>query len=337
MPHSNKDYIVFLGAEPEVVESLRPALEQEGYEPLVATGTGEALRLCREYHPKVILPDITSPLSRKELVEFLGDFKRLGFGNIGIVLLTKNDMPECQELKGIRYVREPYLTHDLVCAIKEVEEIILLKDERDMFLDQLTEYAKGLERMVKEQTSELVSANERLHQLSVTDDLTGVNNRRYFFQRLGEEMNQTIRYGHTISVMILDLDDFKNINDVMGHIVGDAVLREFASLLRNKLRKGETVSRYGGEEFAVILPHVKADDALRAAEAVRKKVESTIFSCSGQGIPVTVSIGVAELDSRLKDPDEVLQRADKALYKAKSEGKNRACIWPCKTAKRRSR
>ncbi|NIT03471.1 diguanylate cyclase, partial [Candidatus Saccharibacteria bacterium] len=88
--------------------------------------------------------------------------------------------------------------------------------------------------------------------------------------------------------MIMDLDNFKNINDCMGHMVGDDVLREFTSLLKRKLRKGETVARYGGEEFAVILPHVKGSDALKAAEAVRKTVESAEFSCSYEGITVTV-------------------------------------------------
>lgn len=328
MVEAEKAYVVFLDTEQDVVDSLKPALVREGYSPLVASDPAEALRLCEQYKPTVLLPDVTEPWSKHEFVEFISMFKDSSFGNIGIVLLTRENAPECEELKGIRFVREPYITADIVCAIKEAEEIVLLKEERDMFLDQLSEYAEGLERMVEEQTSELVTANERLRKLSVTDDLTGVHNRRYFFERLDQEINQTIRYGHPLSVMILDLDNFKNINDCMGHMVGDAVLREFAKLLKNKLRKGETVARYGGEEFAVILPHVVGNDALKAAEAVRKRVESAEFSCSKEGIPMTVSIGVAELDSAIRDPDEVLQRADKALYEAKRQGKNKVCLWP---------
>lgn len=323
-----KDYIIFLDTEQDVIESLRPILEKEGYEPLSADNPEEALNLCRKYRPKVLLPDISKPRTRHELVEFIDRFRESKGENIGIVLLTNNSAPECEELKGIRYVREPFLIDDLICAIKEVEQIVLLKDERDMFLEQVSEYAKGLEKMVYEQTRELTATNERLRELSITDDLTGAYNRRYFFERLEQEINQTIRYGHSLSAMIMDLDNFKSINDCMGHMVGDDVLREFSTLLKKKLRKGETVARYGGEEFAVILPHVTGKDALKAAEAVRKTVESAEFSCSHEGINVTVSIGVAELDSEIKDPDELIARADKALYEAKKQGKNKACIWP---------
>ncbi len=325
--HPDKTYIVFLDARQAVIDTLKPALEKEGYCPLAAQGPEEALNLCRKYKPRVLLPDVSEPLSTQELIEFISIFKESSIGNMGVVLLTKNTAPECEDLKGIRYVREPYLIEDILCAIKEAEEMMLLKDERDMFLDQLTEYAKGLEKMVQEQTSELVAANERLRHLSATDDLTGVHNRRYFFERLEQEINQTIRYGHSLSVMILDIDNFKNVNDCMGHLAGDEVLREFATLLKQKLRKGETVARYGGEEFAVILPHVVGSSALKAAEAVRKRVEDAEFSCSSQGIQTTISIGVAELGI-IKDPDEVLQRADKALYEAKRRGKNRVCLWP---------
>jgi len=327
-PQTRKVHLVFLDTRQDVLDSLAPALEQKGYCALAARGPEEALQFCKEYRPRVLLPDVTEPRRTHELLEFISLFKDPTLGNIGIVLLTKNSAPECDELRGIRYVREPYLMEDILCAIKEVEEIVHLREERDMFLEQLTEYAEGLEKMVREQTAELVAANERLRHLSMTDDLTGVRNRRYFFERLEQEINQTMRYGHSLSVMILDLDNFKSVNDRMGHLAGDAVLREFASLLKNKLRKGETVARYGGEEFAVILPHVVGPDALKAAEAVRKRVEVSEFSCSAHGIALTASIGVAELDADIKDPDEVLGRADRALYEAKRTGKNRACLWP---------
>lgn len=325
---SEKDYVIFLDTEQNIIDSLRPILEKEGYAPLSANDPEEAMRLCQEFKPKVLLPDISKARTRRELVEFIERFRKSKGENIGVVLLTDSSAPECEELRGIRYVREPFIADDIICAIKEVEQIVLLKDERDMFLEQVSEYAKGLERMVQEQTKELTVTNERLRELSITDDLTGAYNRRYFFERLEQEINQTIRYGHSLSVMIMDLDNFKNINDCMGHMVGDDVLREFTSLLKRKLRKGETLARYGGEEFAVILPHVKGREALKAAEAVRKTVEFAEFSCSYEGITVTVSIGVAELDSEIKDPEELIARADKALYEAKKQGKNKAFIWP---------
>ncbi len=327
-PSLDKAYIVFLDAEQGVIDALRPALEKEGYEPLAAADPEDALHLCQKYKPRVLLPDISKPDTSRQLLEFINKYKKANGENIGIVLLAKNNVPECEELKGIRYIREPYLSDDLVCALREAEEIVLLKDERDMFLEQLTEYSRGLEKMVEEQTLELTIANKSLKRLSVTDDLTGIYNRRYFFDRLGQEINQTQRYGHPLSVIILDLDNFKSVNDCMGHQAGDDVLREFSTLLKNKLRKGETAARYGGEEFAVILPHVNGSDSLKAAEAVRRTVESAEFSCSHAGVKISVSIGVAELDESLRDPDEVIARADKALYEAKRQGKNRVSPWP---------
>jgi diguanylate cyclase (GGDEF)-like protein len=327
-PASREDYIIFLDTNPDVIESLTPTLKSAGYEILASNSLEEALSLCRKFRPKLLLPDISKPGASKRLLDFISQFQESTGENIGIVLITKNSVPECEELKGIRYVREPFLNDDLICAIREAEEIVLIKEERDMFLAQVTEYAKGLEKMVQEQTSELTNTNIMLRTLSITDDLTGVYNRRYFFERLEEEISQTIRYGHPLAAMIMDLDNFKNINDCMGHMVGDDVLREFASLIKRNLRKGETVARYGGEEFAVILPHVKGIEALKAAEIVRKTVESAEFSCSQEGINVTVSIGVAELDNEIKDADELIARADKALYEAKKQGKNKACIWP---------
>lgn len=327
------DYVMFLDAEEQTVDLLRPALENEGYHLLNANSPDEALRLCQSFRPKVILPDLSRERTKHELMEFIGCFRESMDENIGIILLTNNSAPECKELRGIRYVREPFLQDDLVCALKEVEQIVLLKDERDMLLEQVTEYAKGLEKMVYDQTKELKTANEKLRELSITDDLTGLYNRRYFFERLDEEINQSIRYYQSLSVMIMDLDNFKAINDCMGHMVGDDVLREFANLLKEKLRKGETVARYGGEEFSVILPHVGSEGALKAARCIRKVVEAAEFSCSPEGIKVTVSIGVAELDSGIKDPDEVLARADKALYEAKRLGKNTAYLWPTQEKK----
>jgi diguanylate cyclase (GGDEF)-like protein len=327
-PTMDKDYIVFLDTEQGVIDALRPVLEKEGYEPLAAADPEDALHLCQKYRPKVLLPDISKPDTSRHLLNFIKKYKEANGENIGIVLLSKNSVPECEELKGIRYVREPYLSDDLVCAIREAEDIVLLKDERDMFLEQLTDYAKGLAKMVEEQTMELTIANKSLKRLSVTDDLTGIYNRRYFFDRLGQEINQTRRYEHPLSVMILDLDNFKSVNDCMGHQAGDDVLREFATLLKGKLRNGETAARYGGEEFAVILPHVSGSDALKAAEVVRKTVESAEFSCSQAGIRIRVSIGVAELDEGLRDPDEIIARADLALYEAKRQGKNKVSKWP---------
>ncbi len=317
--------IVIVGKPSGKIDYIKPALEEEDYEVITVSGVVDALRECITFRPSTVLFDAGKHRQANDLAT---KYKMATGENIGIVFLTDQKVPDCQEPRGVRYVREPFIKGDLICAIREAEEVVSLKDERDMFLEQLAEYSKGLEQMVEEQTKELTEANIRLRELSVVDDLTGIRNRRYFFERLAQELNQTVRYGHPLSIMIMDLDDFKVVNDRSGHLAGDALLRDFANLVSKRLRRGETLARYGGEEFAVILPHVQIDGAMKAAEAIRVQVEEAVFSCSDTNHKITVSIGVAELDKDIKDPEEIVGRADRALYAAKNAGKNRVASWP---------
>ncbi|MFA4830095.1 MAG: diguanylate cyclase [Thermodesulfovibrionales bacterium] len=318
--------ILLLEGEEHLAESVKLTLESNGYDTLISEDTEKGIALCNKFKPGIILLDMTMNGS----TDFIKKVRELDNENVEIILFMSQDAPYCPDLGALRYLRKPFEIEDLICSIKEAEDKLGLRDERNRFLIKLMEYSEGLEKLVEKKTAELTSANERLRALSVTDDLTGAYNRRYFFERLEEGVNQATRYGLKLSVIILDIDNFKSINDCMGHLTGDLVLREFTALLKNNFRKGETVARYGGEEFAVILPNTDEAGGLKAAEIMRKKVESKVFQTGTETINITVSIGVAEFNNGIKDLDDVIVRADMALYRAKNAGKNMVSSLPGK-------
>jgi diguanylate cyclase (GGDEF)-like protein/PAS domain S-box-containing protein len=163
-----------------------------------------------------------------------------------------------------------------------------------------------------------VTSKKELERLSITDKLTGLNNRLKLDQVLRYELSQFQRYGTSFSVILMDLDDFKKVNDTYGHITGDKVLIKLADILRENVRDSDTCGRWGGEEFLIIVPKANEEEAAHVAEKLRKNIEEEKFSIEK---PVTASVGVAciEADSSIT---KLLSNADKALYKAKKSGKN---------------
>lgn len=172
--------------------------------------------------------------------------------------------------------------------------------------------------------AELREKNATLARLSTTDVVTGLRNRRYVTEFLSLEVLRSVRYRTLLSVMLLDVDYFKRVNDVHGHRVGDAVLQVVADTLRGGLRATDLAGRYGGEEFLVVLPQTGLAGAVMLAERVRGAIEATAIEV-GAPVPlsVTVSIGVAELDESARSAEQLVERADAALYAAKDAGRNR--------------
>ena len=164
---------------------------------------------------------------------------------------------------------------------------------------------------------------EEIYRLTIVDGLTQVNNKRYFVEFLEREMGRCHRYGRALSLLMFDIDHFKQINDSQGHLAGDQVLRELAQLVKQRIRKEECFARYGGEEFSVVLPESGPDKARTFAEKIRKMVEDHPFAFEGKPISVTVSIGVADLSSDMTEPLQFIKVADANLYKAKKGGRNR--------------
>lgn len=181
----------------------------------------------------------------------------------------------------------------------------------------------NLERTVKERTKELSEANARLERLAVTDGLTGLFNHRRFQEALHSELLRCERHKRPLAVLMLDVDFFKKVNDSMGHPAGDELLRRLAEVLAEDLRQTDLISRYGGEEFAVLLPETTKAEAMQVAERMREAVEQQINENNAWTQRITVSVGVATFPEDAQTAEALLEAADQALYVAKRQGRNR--------------
>lgn len=166
--------------------------------------------------------------------------------------------------------------------------------------------------------------NAFLFEMTNTDLMTRLKMRHYFLTILGETMHRARSSGEPLSIAMLDLDNFKHLNDNYGHLFGDEVLQTVSALLLSKIRQTDLAARYGGEEFIILLPATAADKAVEVSERIRMGVEALQFSSKGEQITVTLSIGVVQFEPlRDESTDGIIERADRALYKAKGAGKNR--------------
>lgn len=178
------------------------------------------------------------------------------------------------------------------------------------------------------QTTDAIKRNCELEHESITDPLMGICNRRYMKIRLQSEFQRAERYRHPLSIIMLDIDHFKKVNDGWGHLVGDTVLRRLAEVVVATVRDSDVVCRYGGEEILIILPHTERQAAVTVAENLRAKIESTEIVTEGMGgtsatIRVTASLGVSAICSEIDSVHGLMGQADKALYFAKKQGRNR--------------
>lgn len=165
--------------------------------------------------------------------------------------------------------------------------------------------------------------HDEIYRMTTVDGLTQVFNRRYFEDAIEREFSRSRRYQRPLSLVLLDIDFFKKINDSFGHLAGDAVLKEVARVIRTRTRREDVLARYGGEEFALLLPEIETKGAQQLAEKVRKLVEKHEFVFDGERIPVTISAGVATVQKKGEEPTELVRRADEKLYEAKTAGRNR--------------
>jgi two-component system cell cycle response regulator len=166
--------------------------------------------------------------------------------------------------------------------------------------------------------------HEEIYRLTIIDALTDIHNKRYLLEFLDRELARSARYHRPLALIMFDLDHFKTINDDLGHLGGDFILRELAACVKSSIRKEELFARYGGEEFCVVLPETPRDGAMIVAERLRGLVEKHVFQYEGKCMTVSVSVGVATTggDEALT-PNELIRQADDLLYQAKEQGRNR--------------
>jgi diguanylate cyclase (GGDEF)-like protein len=175
---------------------------------------------------------------------------------------------------------------------------------------------------------ELKSANEKLRHAAFHDSLTGLYNRQYFKEAIEREILRSDRYGHPLSLVLLDLDQFKTVNDTYGHHCGDVVLKTVGQMIVNGTRRSDIVVRYGGEEFAILLPETALANAVTKAEACRALIGATQMEADGHRVRLTISAGVATWNpAQPVTADELIKAADQALYLSKRQGRNRITVW----------
>ena len=291
------------------VELLRVRLEAWGYQVDTAQDGQQALERIQASPPDLILLDVMMPeVDGNEVARRVKQNPALPF--IPIIMQTALDSTE-SKVEGLEAGADDYIT-------KPIEFAELKARLRSMLR------IKRLQEELEERERELLEANERLRHMSRTDALTGLENRRSIERHLDSMFAHGVRLGEPLACVMSDLDRFKSVNDEYGHHAGDAVLRQFAAIVKKAAREIDVAGRFGGEEFIVLLPGTVLDAAVTFAERLRKDVEAHTFVYEGGSIRRTASFGVAAWPHpKVRDCDAIVRAADDALYVAKETGRNK--------------
>ena len=293
--------ILVVDDEAPIIHFLKEVLEEAGYEVTQASTTREAMERLSTRTFDVLITDILMPGSNGlELARFSAKTY-----DTDIIMMTGYAEEFTYELAvehgATDFLVKPLRPRETLLRVKRVLRERALKKDR--------------ERMIRS-----------LEEMAITDALTGLYNSRHFYGRIEIEVSSAGRYGTPLSLLMLDIDDFKEYNDTFGHLEGDGVLVRIGEVFQECLRKSDSAYRYGGEEFALILSRTRTPEAVAVAQRIREKIEASELSPSpGPSIRITASIGVAEHRPGEAAAD-FIRRADQALYESKRQGKNRVTI-----------
>jgi two-component system, cell cycle response regulator len=291
------------------IELLRARLDSWGFATDSAADGEQALQRIQQSPPDLILLDVMMPkIDGIEVARRVKGDRSLPF--IPIIMQTALDATE-NKVEGLEAGADDYITKPIDFAELKARVNSMLRIKR-------------LQDALEERERQLLEANERLRHMSQTDALTGLDNRRHLEERIDEMFEHARRLNEPFACVMCDLDRFKSVNDTYGHQAGDAVLKQFARILRHEVREIDRVGRYGGEEFMLLLPGTVLDAAVTFAERVRKEVEGHTFTFEGTQICRTASFGVSAWPHpRISNCDVLVRAADDALYVAKETGRNR--------------
>jgi two-component system, cell cycle response regulator len=304
IPTAPTPRVLIVDDDPLMAEHLKQLVTHAGFEARTVGSGAAALAAMRKKFAAIVITDLHMPdMDGLTLCRTLRD--ELFDSYIYVVLLTAQDA-EPDVLAGLEAGADDYLSKrsssaQLIARLRTARRILTLEH--------------SLRAVIQEK-----------NQLATTDALTGASNRRYFSRQLTREINRTQRSRCPLSLLLLDIDHFKRINDRHGHGVGDEVLQEFARHIARCLpRKIDWYARLGGEEFTVVLPDTDLAGAAVVAERIRHQIADNHFATSGGAVAVTVSIGVSGIEALAVTPsvDALLESADRCLYRSKDSGRNR--------------
>ncbi|MCB1959672.1 MAG: diguanylate cyclase [Rhodocyclaceae bacterium] len=299
----------------EVRTSLRGLLERAGHLVFESDNGRHGMELALEVQPQMMLVDAHMPeMSGLDLTRALRQ-TRIG-RTIYILLLTSLEdeerLIEAFENGVDDFVTKPIRPRVLAARLRAGHRVIRLQQEVEHEREEIRRFA-----------AELAVTNRRLHEVALTDQLTGFPNRRYAIERIAQEWAGATRSRRPLSCMVIDIDEFKQINDTYGHDAGDMVLRQASVALKHGLRSQDVVARTGGDEFLVLCPDTDLSAALRCAERLRQAVHAAKVVAGNVKLRVSISVGVAQRDRSMGDADAMIKRADQGAYVAKAQGRNR--------------
>lgn len=300
------------------VRMLQRQLELGGHEVYTATNGRDALQAVLQHSPHVVVADWVMP--EMDGLDLCRALRRYEAGkHIFFLLLTGREeeehMIEAFDAGVDDFETKPTRPRVLLARIRAAQRVLDLR--RQIVLDH---------RLLREQLGRLNLLARKLRDTTVTDSLTELPNRRYAVRRMSEEWASCSRQGTDLSLLLLDIDNFKMVNDTLGHEMGDEVLKSFAKVLQATSRRGEVACRFGGEEFVVICRDSDSAKAVQCAERIRSAVEESDL-LKEHKLSLTTSIGVATRTPDAADVGELLRRADSAVYSAKHNGRNRCEVW----------
>ena len=226
-------------------------------------------------------------------------------------------------IESVPFTTLGFFFYILIQSVNLSREYALKLDEAESLSFDLQKLNVTLDERIKDRTEELKQKNEELKQLTLVDGLTGIFNRRYFNENLTKYFDEAVTSSKPLSILMIDVDNFKRYNDQNGHVAGDELLINFAQLMNEICLPNGFTARYGGEEFSIVLPNIPAQEAIEFAENLRLEVEERKYLEKSPSIYVTVSIGVSSTEQHVfSQKEELLKKADEALYASKSNGKN---------------